>query len=154
MMFLAETEPVFVTVATRPSRLLALVIDQVIGIAALFLHKQLALSIVGVLTWVLLVSLNIGQIIMVSTRGQTIGKMIMKIAIVDRIDKIPPGFVRAGVIRMAPMLAVSLFMPALTLPYLLIDGLPIFTSSRRCVHDYLAGTIVIKPSAGTNRLIA
>jgi hypothetical protein len=69
--------------------------------------------------------------------------MILKIAIVDRIDKTPPGFVRAALIRQLPLMVVSLFTPTFTLVYLLVDGSPIFASSRRCLHDRLAGTIVV-----------
>ena len=143
-MFATDTEPIVATLAARSSRFLAFVIDQVIGAGALLLLKLMAFSVGGVLAWIALMALNVVQIILVSTRGQSIGKMIMRIAIVDRIDKIPPGFVRAGLIRTVPLLAVSLFIPKLALPYLVVDSLPVFMSSRRCVHDYLAGTVVTK----------
>jgi uncharacterized RDD family membrane protein YckC len=32
----------------------------------------------------------------------------------------------------------------LLLPYFLVDGLFIFGESRRCVHDFIAGTVVVK----------
>ena len=75
--------------------------------------------------------------------GQTIGKLILKIAIVDHIDGMPPGFVRAALIRQLPLMVVSLFTPAFILGYLFVDGSLIFRPPRRCVHDYIAGTIVI-----------
>jgi hypothetical protein len=40
-------------------------------------------------------------------------------------------------------MVVNAFSPTFSLLYLLLDGLPIFTRPRRCVHNYLAGTIVI-----------
>ena len=143
-MFAADVEQVAAPLASRASRFLALLIDQAIGMGVVLLLKVVALNVAGVLVAAGLMTLNIIQIILVSTRGQTIGKLMMKVAIVDRIDKIPPGFVRAGLIRLAPLMAVNMFAPTLTLLYLVIDALPIFTSARRCVHDYLAGTIVIK----------
>jgi uncharacterized RDD family membrane protein YckC len=142
--FATDTEPIAATLAARSTRLLAFLIDQVIGAGALLLLKLVAVSIGGVLVWVVLMALNVVQIILVSTRGQSIGKMMMRIAIVDGIDKVPPGFVRAGLIRTIPLMVVSVVVPVLTLPYLVVDALPIFTSSRRCIHDHLAGTIVTK----------
>ncbi len=101
-MFAADAEPIVATLAARSSRLLAFLIDQVIGAAALLLLKGLAFSVGGVLVWVVLMTLNVVQIILIGTRGQSIGKMIVRIAIVDGVDKVPPGFVRAGLIRTTP----------------------------------------------------
>jgi uncharacterized RDD family membrane protein YckC len=148
-MLTAEAEPITAILATRTSRALALLIDQVIGVAVLLISRVVALTVIGVVAWIGVTAFGIVQIILVSIRGQTIGKIIMKIAIVDRIDKVPPGFVRAGLIRLAPMLAVNVFAPAFALPYIVIDGLPIFLPARRCLHDYLAATIVIKHLSDT-----
>jgi uncharacterized RDD family membrane protein YckC len=68
---------------------------------------------------------------------------VVKVAIVDKTDKAPPGFVRAALIRQLPLMVINLFLPAWTLPCLLLDVLPIFGSARRCIHDRVAGTIVI-----------
>ena len=84
------------------------------------------------------------QIILLGTRGQTIGKMLIKIAIVDKIDKTPPGFVRAALIRQLPTMILTTFLPRLAGVYLLVDSAFIFGSARRCVHDYLAGTVVVE----------
>jgi uncharacterized RDD family membrane protein YckC len=136
-------EPIPTTLATRRVRLLAFLIDQLLALAAASLSRMLALSVVGVLAYVCLVAFAIVQIILVGTRGQTIGKMLLKIAIVDRIDKVPPGFVRAALIRQLPLMVVSFFTPTFTLIYLFVDGSTVFATPRRCVHDYIAGTVVV-----------
>jgi len=155
MTWLIDTEPIVTTLATRRSRFAAFLIDQVIGLATLWIARYLAVTVLGVLAYVCMVAVNIAQIILLGRRGQTFGKMILKIAIVDRFDKTPLGYVRAALIRQLPLFAVSLFVPPLALPYLLIDGAPIFASSRRCVHDRLVGTIVIDvPPADTSQTLS
>jgi uncharacterized RDD family membrane protein YckC len=136
-------EPIPATVAKRRIRLGAFTIDQAIAAAAIWLAKYLALGVAGILLNLCVLLLYIYQIVLLGTRGQTIGKMILKIAIVDRIDNTPPGFVRAALIRQVPLMVVSLFAPAFALVYIILDAIPIFASSRRCLHDRLAGTIVI-----------
>src|SRR5262245_49997062 len=97
------------TLASRWSRFGAFLIDQIIGLAIAGVSRVLALSIVGAFAYLGVMTFSIVQIILVSTRGQTVGKLILKIAIVDRIDKTPPGFVRAGLLRQLPLMAVSFF---------------------------------------------
>ncbi len=74
--------------------------------------------------------------------GQTIGKRAMAIQVVDMTDEVPklrtqlflryfPGYLMANV-------------PVAGNIYSLADALLIFGKPRRCVHDYLAGTKVIK----------
>ena len=143
MTWLVDAEPIATTLATRRARLGAFVIDQVIALVTFGMARLLAFTVIGVLAYLSVFAVNIVQIILLGTRGQTFGKMILRIAIVDRIDKMPPGYVRVFLIRQLPLVVVSFFVPVLMIPYLLVDGLPIFTSSRRCIHDLLAGTIVI-----------
>ena len=86
--------------------------------------------------------LIIWQCIWISTRGQSIGKRIMGVRIVKSADCEPPGFV-SGILMRA-------FVPGLvgSVPYIggvfsLADILFIFASDHRCLHDMMAGTIVI-----------
>jgi uncharacterized RDD family membrane protein YckC len=157
MAWLLDAQTVETTLASRRIRLGVFLFDQTLAATMLVVARSFAHNLLGVLAYLAMVGLNILQIILLGTRGQTIGKMILNIAVVDHVDKMPPGFVRAGLIRQLPIMIVSLFTPALTVFYLILDGAPIFTSSRRCRHDYLAGTVVITvipdtPSMGINAL--
>jgi uncharacterized RDD family membrane protein YckC len=137
------TEPISATLAKRRTRFGAFTIDQAIGAAIFWFANHPSFSVVGGLLVVCLLLVNIVQIALLGTRGQTIGKMILKIVIVDHVDKTPPGFVRAALIRQVPLMLVNLFSPAFAIVYMILDGVPIFASSRRCLHDRFAGTIVI-----------
>lgn len=83
-------------------------------------------------------------------RGQTIGKLLMRVMIVPaatsdgtRADLAPAPFWKLICIR-------ALFFPTLYLTVIpwvtllpLIDQLLIFRHNRRCLHDLLAGTVVV-----------
>jgi len=79
---------------------------------------------------------------LLATRGQTIGKMLVKTRIVSVEDgKILP-FGRLIGLRYLPLWIVSLIPIASILT--LIDVLFIFREDRRCVHDLIAGTKVVR----------
>lgn len=92
-------------------------------------------SILAMLSFPVL--LILGQWILLSTSGQTIGKKLLMIRIVST-SGVLPGFIQAVVLRNWVRLLFS-FVPFLGL----IDLLFIFSESRRCLHDYLAGTRVV-----------
>jgi uncharacterized RDD family membrane protein YckC len=74
---------------------------------------------------------------LIATRGQTIGKMLCLIRIVTMDGRIP-GFLHGVILR--NWVRVLLGM----IPFFgLVDILFILGESRRCIHDYLAGTRVI-----------
>lgn len=125
------------------TRMLSLYVDSATG--QLTAAATLAL---GALNWYL-----------VATRGQSLGKMLVGSRI-ERTDGSPAGFLRGVVLRQWVMLAPSylgvlglyagasvtpitvfssLLGSIITLSYLLILG-----SSRRCGHDYIAGTRVVR----------
>jgi len=71
--------------------------------------------------------------------GQTIGKKMMKIRIVDRIDgQIPPW---PRVLGMRTILNMALRQVPF---YFVVDALFIFGEEQRCIHDHLAGTKVVE----------
>ncbi len=140
--WIVDPEAVSSTLSKRGTRLAAFAIDQAIGFTAFWLTGRLT-GAVAFLSYIGLFGVSVFQIILLATRGQTIGKMVLRIAIVDRFDKTSPGFVRAALIRQLPLMLISAFTPALALVYLIVDGLPMLFASRRCIHDRLAGTIVI-----------
>ncbi len=75
---------------------------------------------------------------LIATRGQTVGKMLLWIRII-RCDGGSPGFIQGVLLRNWLRLALS------AIPFFsLIDVMLIFTESRRCIHDYLAGTRVVE----------
>jgi len=112
--------------------------------------------------WVLLLAI-LSYLILngygLKNRGQTLGKKIMGIAIVadapleDGCNAQVPAalwkliFVRA---LFFPILFVGIVPPFTLLP--LIDQLLIFGKRRRCLHDLLSGTAVVRlaPSQGTS----
>lgn len=94
--------------------------------------------------WTILV---IYQLVLLSTRGQTLGKGWMKIRIVTYEGGEPVGFVKAfllrsfvpGLIGIIPILGPLFSMANL------VFGL---SEERRCIHDYIAGTKVVRSRQG------
>jgi len=78
---------------------------------------------------------------LLSTRAQTIGKLALGLRIV-RVDGAPVSIGRLLGLRygLGNLLGV---VPMLSMIYGLVDVVFIFHSSRRCLHDRIAGTIVI-----------
>lgn len=72
--------------------------------------------------------------------GQTIGKRIMGIAIVNSANKVP-GYNRIIGLRYLPFYLLGQIPGLSTLA--LVDVLFIFREDRRCLHDMMAGTRVI-----------
>jgi len=96
-----------------------------------------------VLLCIAILGLSITQMYLLSTRGQSLGKRIVGIKIVKLVDNSNPGFVKAGLLRT--------FVPGLIggIPYFgwlfaIIDCCFIFRDDRRCVHDLMAETKVVK----------
>lgn len=75
--------------------------------------------------------------------AQTIGKRVMGIQIVNASDGGQTGFGRILFLR---ILAIQLagFFPLVGSFVPLIDALLIFRQDSRCLHDHIAGTIVVK----------
>ncbi len=80
------------------------------------------------------------QIYYLSVDGQTISKKFFKIRIVSKSEETPGGFMQNVLNRGLGNFLLSVFIPV----YALVDALFIFRENRRCVHDLMAGTIVIK----------
>jgi uncharacterized RDD family membrane protein YckC len=94
-----------------------------------------------VLDWAVFLTLN-GYLLY--TRGQTIGKVVVKTKIVDMGGKIP-SFARLVLLRyLTPMLVGAI--PIIGGIFGILNPLFIFGKERRCVHDYMAGTRVVNTS--------
>lgn len=83
------------------------------------------------------------QLWMLTTRGQTIGKRLLNIRIVLFLDNGAPGFLHAWLLRNFVPGIISL-VPYLGFIFMLVDALFIFSEQRRCIHDHIAGTKVVK----------
>jgi len=116
--------------------------------------EQIAMSLLGM---AVMLALN-GYLLF--TRGQSIGKMLTKIQIVDaRNGELLP-FLRVYVYRylwMLPVVVVAAIIPGTVDDLLvnvvaLVDALMIFTADRRCLHDYIAGSKVVLYQANRQKV--
>ena len=92
----------------------------------------------GLLLFGAWVGLAIYQTIILSRDGQSIGKRILNIRIVDAIDDSNPGFARVILLRYVVMQLLAL-VPLVGL----IDALMIFSEDHKTLHDRLATTVVV-----------
>lgn len=97
------------------------------------------LAINGLVGFIIFVVLH-GYLL--ATRGQTIGKALLKVRIV-RSDGSRASLLRIVGLRFLPTTVISL-IPLVGGLYATIDSLLIFRESRRCLHDNIADTIVVK----------
>jgi uncharacterized RDD family membrane protein YckC len=82
------------------------------------------------------------QAVLLSTRGQTLGKMAAGVRIVRYSDGGDVGFVTAVLLRwIVPGLISAI--PFIGGFFALLDVLFIFGEERRCIHDLIAGTKVV-----------
>jgi len=142
--------------AERGARFLAQLIDGLTslvailpGAALLFIgsaggNKTSPLAIGGFALIALALIILLGfQIYLLATRGQTIGKRLMDIKIVNFADESNPGFVKAFLLRVFVNGLIGA-VPVVGFAYSLVDICFIFRDDRRCLHDLIAGTKVVK----------
>jgi len=92
---------------------------------------------------IFIIILAIIQMILLSKEGQTIGKKLVGIKIVNRSDGQNGGFVHNVLLRLIINGLIGI-IPFLGIAYFIVDSCFIFQDDRRCIHDLIAGTIVIK----------
>lgn len=91
------------------------------------------------------------QVWLLSTRGQSIGKLLLRIRIVRFSDGGKPGILNAWLLREVPMTAIGIMLgflpfigPVLIRPaFHVTDWCLIFRPDQRCLHDLIAGTRVV-----------
>jgi uncharacterized RDD family membrane protein YckC len=138
--------------ASRWERLRASLVDMVISVAtwwgALFLAGRNpwaapggweAIALNGLLAFVLFAAIH-GYTL--ATSGQTLGKKVVGIRIARR-DGSPASLGRLVGLRYGVGYLLGL-IPSIGWIYGFVDSLMIFRDSRRCLHDVIADTIVLK----------
>ncbi len=134
-----------IQLADRGTRLGAALLDGLILVVMVYLPFMLSVAVGGKGSWIGLVVAGIGLIVwlfftvkFLGENGQSIGKKACKIKILRKdgsevsISRVIIGRnVVNGLLGIIPL-------------YGFIDPLFIFGNARRCVHDYIADTIVIK----------
>jgi len=140
------------TLASRESRFAAALIDGFIILALVLplqwkmgmFEKSEANNLVTTVAWgaagFLLTLLIEGYFL--ATRAQSLGKMALKIKIVT-LDGKNADLKRIVLLRMLPVSLVSM-IPTVGVVLSMVDPLLIFRDDRRCVHDHIAGTRVVK----------
>jgi uncharacterized RDD family membrane protein YckC len=149
-----------VEAASRLSRLGAALVDALAGFAplgaiALLLPMALLSGRMGSLVVLVLAAVGVAlavlitQIVLVARRGQTIGKKVLGIRMITSDGDIPSVW-RVFFLRWLPFAVVAVVLELVfkirglgNLVYL-VDTLLIFQANRRCLHDLLADTHVVK----------
>lgn len=90
-----------------------------------------------------LLAVMVINLVLLTKRGQTLGKKWMGIRIARIEDDGNPGFVKAVLLRGFVNGLIS-SIPLLGPVYSLVDICFIFRGDRRCIHDHIAGTRVVK----------
>jgi len=105
---------------------------------ALEAGNQTVFAMYGVIS-----ALMIANVVLLTLRGQSIGKLLTGIKIVRAQDQSRAGFVKAVMLRWF-LFAVINSIQFIGLPLMLGDFLLIFRSDRRCLHDLVSDTVVVK----------
>lgn len=121
---------------------------------------------VGIIEQIVMSLLGLGIMLLLNgyllvNRGQTIGKMLTKIQIVDAETSKLLSFVRVYVYRYLwtlPFVLGVILIPGsrddvLVNVVIFIDVVIIFGAARRCIHDYIAGSKVVLYQPGRERLV-
>lgn len=124
------------------------------AVAELLQRRLTELSTTGspaleLLSW-LMIALMVATMVLLTVRGQSIGKLLLGIHIVRNSDEGRAGFVKAVLLR--TLLFGIIGNLRLVGPFFLIaDVLLIFRQDRRCLHDLVADTKVVRRQARSDR---
>jgi uncharacterized RDD family membrane protein YckC len=94
------------------------------------------------LSGLLFLALGLFQLVMLATRGQSIGKRLLGMRIVTYPEGQSPGGVKTILLR-GVVPAVIGMIPVLGPLFSLVNVCFIFREDRRCIHDLIAGTQVV-----------
>jgi len=104
---------------------------------AVTIGKQVLMQIGGIVIYTILNGYWLAK------NGQTIAKKLLDIKIV-RTDGSAAGIGRIVLLRLAPIWLMTLIPIVVVVASGLVDPLLIFRQSRKCLHDTIADTIVVK----------
>jgi uncharacterized RDD family membrane protein YckC len=97
--------------------------------------------------WMGLMGAFLLQSILIAVRGQNLGKLLVGARVVRVDNGAPAGFARGVLLRFALPVSV-IFLLNLAFPlgfiFLLVDYCFMFRADRRCLHDLIAGTKVVR----------
>ncbi len=110
--------------------------------SAIMEMSETVLGVVGIFAILWLLALFVINMILLYRNGQTIGKRLLSIKIV-RVDGSRAGLPRIIFLR-GLIIGLLNNIPFIGNIIFLVDALLIFQKSRRCLHDFIADTIVIK----------
>lgn len=106
---------------------------------ALALFTALQLALLGI------------QIYLLTSRGQSLGKILLGVRVVRADDGEKPGFLRGWLLRELPSGAIQGLLQLvpvvgffLRFAFVTTNYLMIFREDRRCLHDFIAGTRVVR----------
>jgi uncharacterized RDD family membrane protein YckC len=126
--------------ATKTQRLLAALCDGfIVGVPYVIGSLDAFPAPLRVLGVIASLGLLIAQLVLVSKQGQTLGKRFIGIKIVMKDTLENGGFV-VNVLKRGFLNGLLSLIPG----YFLVDCLFVFRDDRRCIHDLIAGTCVIK----------
>ncbi|MEM8500285.1 MAG: RDD family protein [Pseudomonadota bacterium] len=141
--------------ASRPLRLLGAIIDALLLMAVMLAvlvpfgyfddldsaDSASSLSLIGLVVSIAAFLILNGYLL--AARGQTIGKVLLSMRIVSVDDRQLLPFGKLIGLRYAVFWLLS-YLPVIGYVVSLVNALAIFRENRRCLHDELAGTIVIR----------
>lgn len=139
--------------ASRWKRLGAAIVDSIIYALGLFATSIFLGGVLGADDGEIIFVVVCGSLLLVfvvnatliSLYGQTLGKMLLGIRIIVRDTEELPGFVR-GVLLRGILPTIIGEIPTFGRIFGFVNVLFIFGEEKRCLHDLLAGTIVIDTS--------
>ena len=125
--------------------LIVLAVAAIVVFGVIFFVLEIAgLETIGLLLVLALLIISfILQMTLLATRGQTIGKIAMKVRIVDSVTGMHPGWARLVLLRTI-VNGILTGIPFIGGIYWLVDSLFIFRADHRTIHDMIADTRVDK----------
>lgn len=145
--------------ANRLSRLLAAIIDSAVLMISLIpafafagiglgLESNVLVAAGALLGLVAVLGLLVYQTRLLLSRGMTIGKRMISVRVIADNHDEPLGFGRViGLRIVVPSFIGSI--PLIGPLFSLLDALFIFREDRKCIHDHLAGTKVVRVGVST-----
>jgi uncharacterized RDD family membrane protein YckC len=145
----SDSKKILIHPASRYGRFIAAMLDGMIMLLIMLpfvkkmnllenpeaLSTRVALFLMGFVTMVIINGY------LLSSYGQTVGKWLVGIKIVS-IDERPLTLSRIMFIRYLPFQMISQ-LPVVGLAAALLNVMFIFKPDRRCLHDHIAGTVVV-----------